>query len=215
MQMVLYNVLLSKTRCQSIKSGVPRLPTGQTSSEEVQIFLDNGKVILRVYVKMTVRMQSDGIKSQYKKETIEMKHLLSIIMITLVIAGSAHAADVGVSVSVGQPGFYGRIDIGNFPQPELIYPQPVVIASPHAAIVERPVYLHVPPGHEKKWRKHCHKYNACGRPVYFVRDRWYNDVYVPHHQHARGEHYGKVKGEKHGKGHGKGHNGHGGGHGRD
>jgi len=33
----------------------------------------------------------------------------------------AHAADVGVSISVGQPGFYGQIDIGDFPQPQLIY----------------------------------------------------------------------------------------------
>ncbi len=37
------------------------------------------------------------------------------------------ATDVGVSISVGQPGFYGRIDIGNAPPPVLVYPQPVVI----------------------------------------------------------------------------------------
>ena len=55
-----------------------------------------------------------------------MKHFLFTIMIIL-FAVSAQAADVGVSVSVGQPGFYGRIDIGNYPQPELIYAQPVVI----------------------------------------------------------------------------------------
>ena len=35
---------------------------------------------------------------------------------------SAFAADVGVSVSIGQPGFYGRIDIGSLPQPRLIFP---------------------------------------------------------------------------------------------
>ena len=27
----------------------------------------------------------------------------------------ALAADVGVSISIGQPGFYGHIDIGDFP----------------------------------------------------------------------------------------------------
>jgi len=27
-----------------------------------------------------------------------------------------------------------------------------------------PVYLHVPPGHAKNWRKHCREYNACNRP---------------------------------------------------
>lgn len=157
-----------------------------------------------------------------------MKHLISAIVIALIMAASAQAADVGVSVSVGQPGFYGHINIGDFPHPELLFPQPVVIAPPHAGIVERPVYLHVPPGHEKKWSKHCRKYNACNQPVYFVRDRWYNDVYVPHYQQAR--HHDKVKKDKQGKGHDKGfgrghdkgkgkgnkdHNGHGGGHGRD
>jgi hypothetical protein len=29
-----------------------------------------------------------------------------------VLAAPAVAADVGVSVSVGQPGFYGRVDVG-------------------------------------------------------------------------------------------------------
>lgn len=46
-------------------------------------------------------------------------------------------------------------------------------------IVRRPIYLHVPPGHAKDWRKHCSKYGACGRPVHFVQERWYNEVYVP------------------------------------
>jgi hypothetical protein len=39
----------------------------------------------------------------------------------------AFAGDVGVSISVGQPGFYGQINIGNVPSPQLVYPQPVVI----------------------------------------------------------------------------------------
>lgn len=110
-----------------------------------------------------------------------MKHVLMVIAI-VVAAVSAQAADVGVSVTVGQPGFYGHIDIGNFPQPQVIYPKPIVIQPPRARMVEEPVYLHVPPGHAKKWSKHCHTYNACGRPVYFVKDKWYNDVYVPQYQ---------------------------------
>jgi hypothetical protein len=114
----------------------------------------------------------------------------------------SQAADVGVSVTVGQPGFYGRLDIGSFPQPQLIYPQPVVI-SPVRGVVPQPVYLRVPPGHARDWRKHCHKYDACGRRAYFVQDRWYNDVYAPRYrekQRGRDEHPGKG----HGKGHGKG-----------
>ena len=61
------------------------------------------------------------------------------------------------------------------------------------------MYLRVPPGHEKKWNKHCGKYNACGHPVYFVRDNWYTDVYAPHYQKA---HKDDDQGKK-GKGHGK------------
>jgi hypothetical protein len=33
----------------------------------------------------------------------------------------AHATDVGVSISIGQPGFYGQIDIGGYPAPHLLY----------------------------------------------------------------------------------------------
>ncbi len=41
-----------------------------------------------------------------------MKHLLSALAVMVaVIAVRAIAADVGVSVQVGEPGFYGRIDI--------------------------------------------------------------------------------------------------------
>ena len=45
-----------------------------------------------------------------------------ILWITVFTAGisTAIAADVGVSISVGQPGFYGQIDIGNFPQPRVV-----------------------------------------------------------------------------------------------
>jgi hypothetical protein len=136
-----------------------------------------------------------------------MKHFLFIIMIIL-FAVSAQAADVGVSVSVGQPGFYGRIDIGNYPQPQLINAEPIMVRPVPAGVVYQPVYMHVPPGHEKKWSKHCSKYNACGRPVYFVRDRWYNDVYVPQYQARHGKDHDGKKDKKHKNGkHGNG-NGH-------
>ncbi len=92
---------------------------------------------------------------------------------------AAHAADVGVSVSVSQPGFYGRIDLGGAPAPVLIYPQPMVIERRPVMVVREPIYLRVPPGHEKHWDKHCARYNACGQPVYFVQDNWYREVYEP------------------------------------
>jgi hypothetical protein len=136
-----------------------------------------------------------------------MKHFLFTMMMIL-FAVSAQAADVGVSVSVGQPGFYGRIDIGSFPQPELVYARPVVVHPTPVGVVYQPVYMHVPPGYEKHWSRHCSKYNACGRPVYFVKGGWYNNVYVPQHQARLAKEHGgkKDKGHKNGNhGHGKGH----------
>ena len=97
------------------------------------------------------------------------------------------AADVGVSVSVGQPGFYGRIDIGDYPypQPQVIYSQPRIVERVY--IEREPVYLRVPPGHRKNWGKHCRQYNACGERVYFVQDNWYQREYVPHYQEYHGD----------------------------
>jgi hypothetical protein len=77
----------------------------------------------------------------------------------------------------------------------MIYPQPVVIQP--VAVMPQPIYLHVPPGHAKDWRKHCHKYSACNQPVYFVREDWYNNVYVPRYREDQ-------RGERHAKGQGKG-----------
>jgi hypothetical protein len=66
----------------------------------------------------------------------------------------------------------------------------------------------VPPGHRKNWRKHCGQYNACGVPVYFVRDEWYGQHVRPH-QENRGPEQGRDdrRDERRGdgKGHGKGH----------
>jgi hypothetical protein len=125
------------------------------------------------------------------------------LVFTALLAAASQAslaADVGVSVSIGQPGFYGRIDIGNAPPPVLVYPQPVVIQPVRVVqpVPVQPIYLHVPPGHARDWGKHCHKYDACTRPVYFVKDDWYNNVYVPHYEKEKG------KGKGNGKGHGKG-----------
>lgn len=131
-------------------------------------------------------------------------------------ASPALAADVGVSVSIGQPGFYGRIDLGNYPQPQLVYAEPLIVQAVPVGVVRQPIYLHVPPGHARNWRKHCRSYGACGRPVYFVQERWYNNVYVPqyrerHSDRGGNEHRGhdhRDGGKHHGKDKDKGH-GHG------
>ena len=114
-----------------------------------------------------------------------MKQFLFLVAMTTMTA-PALAGDIGASIRVGQPGFYGHIDIGDFPRPPLIYLEPMIIQPP-AGVLLPPLYLHVPPRHSKNWRKHCYRYNACGQPVYFVQDTLYNDEYVPHYhqQHSR------------------------------
>lgn len=114
-----------------------------------------------------------------------MKRLLLTALLAIVTLGNqAHASSF--SVNVGQPGFYGRIDIGGFPRPPVIYPQPVMIQ--HGPPGMAPYYLRVPPGHAKQWHKHCHSYRACGRPVYFVRDDWYRNDYSPRYREQRDYH---------------------------
>lgn len=125
----------------------------------------------------------------------------------LMVAVPARAADVDVGVSIGisQPGVYGRIDIGRFPQPQVIVQQPVVIHR-HVRAPD-PVYLWVPPGHQKNWGKHCGRYNACGVPVYFVQERWYRD-HVMRPAPIEGERRGDKGHDKHGdRGHGHGRGG--------
>ena len=118
-----------------------------------------------------------------------MKRLLMTAAVTaftaIALSTPAFAADVGVSVNIGQPGFYGRLDIGGFPPPVLIYSQPRYIeAVPRG---RPPLYLRVPPGHAKHWDKHCREYRACGERVYFVRDNWYNREYAPRYQERYGD----------------------------
>jgi hypothetical protein len=114
----------------------------------------------------------------------------SLTFTTLALAG-----DVSVAVNLNTPGLYGQLTIGgDVPRPDLIMPR-AVIAVPSREFVATPpppLYLHVPPGHEKHWARHCAEYNACGRPVYFVSDRWYHDVYTPRHalhEREREEHF--------------------------
>jgi len=104
-----------------------------------------------------------------------------LLTFAVVVAGApaALAADVGVSINL--PGIFGRVDLGGIPQPQLIYNQPVVIDR-GPGYAEQPVYLHVPPGRERNWRRYCQTYDACNRPVYFVRDDWYRNVYTPRYR---------------------------------
>jgi hypothetical protein len=98
-------------------------------------------------------------------------------------------ADLAVSIGLGQPGFYGQIDLGNSGPPPVVYARPVIINQGPAGVVVAPLYLHVPADHAQHWRRYCGQYGACGRPVFFVRDDWYNRVYAPRYREEhRGDH---------------------------
>jgi len=126
-----------------------------------------------------------------------MKTKLRMAAAVLALPALAYA-QVGVSVNVGEPGFYGRIDIGDYQPPRLIYAEPLLIER--VQVRPAPIYLRVPPGHAKHWDRHCRDYGACARPVYFVEDDWYERVYVHEYQAKHGG-PGKRKGK--GKGHDK------------
>jgi hypothetical protein len=121
-----------------------------------------------------------------------MKRLLAALAIAASSA-SALATNVSVSITVGEPGYFGRIDVINYPPPQLLFPEPIIVEPVPVGVARPPVYVYVPVAEAKHWRKHCKKYKACGQPVYFVQDTWYNDVYVPEHRKFKaGKHKGKA-----------------------
>lgn len=131
-----------------------------------------------------------------------MKSIQSLICLAMGVVMSGHvAASPNVSVTISgqiQPGVYGRVQIGDVPPPPVVYAQPVVIVKPppRRRVVE-PLYLHVPPGHARNWRKHCRKYAACGQPVYFVRSVEYEPGYRRKHRHDDDRGQGRGRGHSH------------------
>lgn len=101
------------------------------------------------------------------------------------------AAQVGVSIGINQPGVYGRITLGDVPPPALILSEPVLVSPPARYVERRPIYLYVPPEHQRNWRRYCSRYSACNQPVYFVREEWVRERYEREHPGwDRGRHRG-------------------------
>ena len=129
-----------------------------------------------------------------------MKKIIALMLGAGAIGSAAAQPSVGVSIGINQPGVYGRINIGDVPRPALVLPQPVLISPPRIAYERAPIYLYVPPTHQQNWGRYCGRYEACGQPVYFVRDTWVRERYT--HEHPgwdRGRHRGWDKHEKHEK----------------
>jgi hypothetical protein len=87
-----------------------------------------------------------------------MRNRLLIFLLALGATAPALAANVGISVNIGEPGFYGQLDIGNYPPPALLYPQPVLVRP--VVVAQPPIYLRVPPGHARHWDRYCSRYHA-------------------------------------------------------
>ena len=162
-------------------------------------------------------------------ERIVMKTLQATVLVSLLLGSlAAHAGVPSINVTVSgeiTPGVYGEVQVGNAPPPPLVYVQPIIVTQrPHHEDDDRPIYLHVPPGHAKNWKRHCREYNACYRPVYFVRSAEYNPGYRGHSDRRHGdegrrdERRDEGRGDEgnRGEGRGRGHGNQGrGGEGRD
>ena len=136
-----------------------------------------------------------------------MKRVL-LLIIAAAAALPVWAADVGVSVTISEPGVYGRVDIGRFPQPQVVVPQPVIIQPAPVVVAAppvQPIYMWVPYEQRKDWTHHCAHYHACGLPVYFVRHDWYDREVRTHHDHDDHHDHGHDHGHDNGRGKGKGH----------
>lgn len=118
-----------------------------------------------------------------------MKSLIRSLFAALLLSAAAIPAFAAVSVSIGEPGFYGRINIGGGPPPVLINPQPIIVAPGPVPYPGSPIYLRVPYEHQRNWARYCRNYNACGQPVYFVHDDWYRNVYAPRYYHDDRRYY--------------------------
>jgi len=110
-----------------------------------------------------------------------MRHwvLSSMAAVALMGTGVGRAGDLGIRIIVAgriAPGVYGQVDLGNEPPPPLVYAEPVLVVPVETP--PPPVYLYVPPSHVRYWRRYCHQYHACSRPVYFVRSPEYEPGYV-------------------------------------
>jgi hypothetical protein len=137
-----------------------------------------------------------------------MKKIAACLIAAGAIGSAAAQTSVGVSIGVNEPGVYGRINIGNFPPPPLVYAQPVVIVPAPMSVHRAPIYLYVPVAHQQRWSRYCSGYNACGQPVYFVQERWVRDRYEHDHpgwDRGRGNKHKEHRGGDEAHGHGKSH----------
>jgi hypothetical protein len=126
---------------------------------------------------------------QFEEGRMMTTKSLSCLAAGMILAVAAAPAQAQVAISVGTPGVYGAIDVGNAPAPALVYQQPVAIETVPVGVA--PMYLYVPPAQYAAWGSYCAQYNACDRQVYFVSRDWYSRRYVPYYNAHRSYYEGR------------------------
>lgn len=100
----------------------------------------------------------------------------ALALVTLLLGGGAFAQvhPGHHNVTTGKPlrpGVYGRIVVkgAEVPPPPVIHARPVIASSVLLPDDVEPVYLYVPPGQVRNWKKNCARWKACDQAVLFVR----------------------------------------------
>lgn len=99
----------------------------------------------------------------------------------LTSVATAHAADVSIHLHTQvTPRWVDQVAVERlghtvvYHQPVRVYQAPVYqhaeneVRYIHAATYNQPILIHAPKKHRRHWKKHCHRYHACGRQVQFV-----------------------------------------------
>lgn len=133
---------------------------------------------------------SSGALPLSKPVQITKRWWLVPAALVALVASSGANAQAYINITAGgafAPGVYGQIAIGNNRPPPVINAAPLIVGQPVYAAP--PMYLHVGPEEYREWGRYCGRYNACGRPVYFVRVDEQNRWWENHNQHLRGQEY--------------------------
>lgn len=115
--------------------------------------------------------------------------LRKVLVTVLLGAGMAQTAlATSVSISVHQPGVWGRVTLGGpVPQRAWIAPQPLIVNPPSVIVARAPIYLYVPTAHSANWARHCARYEACSQPVIFVQDGWVRERHAAYYKDRDGD----------------------------
>src|SRR3569833_2656742 len=97
------------------------------------------------------------------REGLVMKNTYCVGAVAALALGAAGAhADVDIGVAIhGEiaPGVYGRVDLGGYPPPALVYAKPVIIEQPPShVVVAGPRGRRGPPGRARAGRRRGREY---------------------------------------------------------